>query len=215
LPDDEPTAGEFILVTFSDGGSRSYHPQSEILLVTDEGIEAVFVSSLKPGDQVAVFEEMSTKSIFDSILARVNHLVGADQQVISLWRNALHEVLSQHPLRSGQLLVRLRQLGCRRADQTIRTWFIGTTMAPRDAADIARILQLAQFARPEVVARLISREVEVIRSFNRRLGKRIHGQIRAAATGGVASPKERLDFEIDEAIEALEYKEVQRVWQSA
>ena len=81
-------------------------------------------------------------------------------------------------------------------------------MAPRDVGDIRRVLELAGVQRPSEVARVVRREIETIRAFNRRLGRRIREQMRASMTGRTQSARERIDFEIDEAIEAAEYKTI-------
>jgi len=206
-------SAEYVSVFFDDGTARFFGAHSEMMLLTDDGIEVIFANYLSPGDRIAVMPEASSRSIFESILSRVNHLVGADQQVIALWRQALHTVSEKYPLRDRQLHRALRRLGCTRVEQTMRNWFTGTTMAPNDRADISRILQLAGHPKPDAVARLVAKEVESVRTFNRRLGRRIQKQIRAAAAQA-SQPDQRIDFEIDEAIESLEYKKIVRVLRS-
>lgn len=102
----------------------------------------------------------------------------------------------------------LHSRGCPRTGQAIRQWFRGTTLAPKDVQDIHRVLDLAGVQRPTEISRVVSREIEVIRQFNRDLGRRIKEQIRASVTSQSQPARARIDFEIDEAIEAVEYRTV-------
>ena len=205
--EEQPTEG--LLIRFDDGSDVVVRPHSEMMLVTDDGVESVFASTLAEGDTIAVMRGDVTRSIFQSVLAQVNHLVKADNRVIELWRSSIKKIYFEGQFRSISAIIRsLRNLGCRRVELTIRQWFRGTTLAPQDVEDIARVLELAGVQRASEIARVVCREIEVIRAFNRRLGRRIREQIRSSITGHVQSVRERIDFEIDEAIEAVEYKTI-------
>lgn len=203
---------EGLLVALDDGSSFVVRPHSEMMLITDEGIENVFADTLAIGDTIAVMRGDVTHSIFQSVLSHVNHLVRVDDRVVELWRSTVRKILFDQDTRGARplsvIVQSLRNLGCTRVELTIRQWFKGTTMAPQDVEDVRRILDLAGVQRAAEVARVVSREIEVIRTFNRRLGRRINEQIRASITRGAQPPKERIDFEIDEAIEAVEYKTI-------
>jgi len=200
---------EGLLIRFDDGSDVVVRPHSEMMLVTDDGVENVFASALSEGDIVAVMRGDVTRSIFQSVLAQVNHLVRADNRVIELWRSSIKKIYFEGQYRSISAIIRaLRNLGCRRVELTIRQWFRGTTLAPQDIEDIGRVLELAGVQRASEVARVVCREIEIIRAFNRRLGRRIREQIRTSITGHVQPARERIDFEIDEAIEAVEYKTI-------
>jgi len=184
-----------------------------MMLVTDDKIESVFATELSEGDTVAVIRGDITRSIFQSVLAQVNHLVRVDDRVIDLWRSSLKSVRfgsqTTMKIRSIPSIINsLHDLGCSRVDLTIRQWFRGTTLAPHDVEDIRRVLELAGVQRPYDISKVVSREIEIIRTFNRRLGRRINERVRTSITGGKHQVKERIDFEIDEAIEAVEYRTI-------
>jgi len=207
IGEEQPEEG--LLIRFDDGSDVIVRPHSEMMLVTDDGVENVFTNALSEGDIIAVMRGDVTRSIFQSVLAQVNHLVKADSRVIDLWRSSIKKIYFEGQYRSISAIIRaLRNLGCRRVELTIRQWFRGTTMAPQDVEDIGRVLELAGVQRASEVARVVRREIEIIRAFNRRLGRRIREQIRTSMTGHVHPERERIDFEIDEAIEAVEYKTI-------
>jgi len=210
---EEEQPAEGLLIRFDDGSSVVARPHSEMMLVTDDGVENVFASELTEGDTITVMTGDITRSIFQSVLAQVNHLVRVDNRVVDLWRSSIKKIYfeSQPTGRTrpmSAIIHSLRNLGCRRVELTIRQWFRGTTLAPQDVQDIRRVLELAGVQRPYEVARVVCREIEIIRAFNRRLGRRIKEQIRASITGYAQPARERIDFEIDEAIEAVEYRTI-------
>ena len=210
---EEAQATEGLFILFDDGSSLVARPHSEMMLVTDDNVESVFATELSEGDTVAVIRDDITRSIFQSVLAQVNHLVRVDNRVIDLWRSSLKSVRfgsqTTMKIRSiSSIINSLHDLGCSRVDLTIRQWFRGTTLAPHDVEDIRRVLELAGVQRPYDISKVVSREIEIIRAFNRRLGRRINERVRTSITGGKHQVKERIDFEIDEAIEAVEYRTI-------
>jgi len=209
--DDVDDISEGILVSFDDDSNILVRPHSEIMLVTDDGVENVFASNLSPGDRIALLRGDVTRSIFNSVLNQVNHLIKVDNRVIDLWRSSIKKVLFEDSYEARPIsgIIRsLRAVGCRRVDITIRQWFRGTTLAPQDIEDIRRVLELAGVPRASEISKIVSREIEEIRIFNRRLGRRISGQMKASITGETQPAGDRIDFEIDEVIEAVEYKNV-------
>ena len=216
IPDDRSYGerGAGLTIVFTDGSSLQARPQTELLLVTEDGVESVFAANVSPGEQIALIPEEEARSIFDSILSRVKHLVQADTEVLELWRGTVRRLVfgdDNVPALSIRQIIRdLRTLGCRRHQETIKNWFKGVTLAPRDITDIQFVLQLAGAERPIEVAKVVRREIEVIRNFNRCLGRRIRRKLVADVTGE-STPRERIDYEIDEAIEVLEYRTIQRL----
>ncbi len=89
-----------------------------------------------------------------------------------------------------------------------RQWFKGTTLAPSDTLDISRVLEVAGVPRSADIAKVVAREMNIIRKFNRELGRQIKGQIKASVTKEKQPGKTRLDFEISEAIEAIDRKTI-------
>ena len=210
---EEDLTGEGLLIKFDDGTSVVVRPHSEMMLVTEEGVETVFADVLSEGDVVAVMRDAATRSIFQSVLEQVNHLVKVDTKVVDLWRASIKEVLFEDrpegASKSVSSIIRsLRKLGCYRTDPTIRQWFKGITLAPLDMQDIQRVLELAGVTRSIDIAKVVTREMNIIRQFNRDLGRHIKGQIRASLTKEKQPMGTRLDFEINEAIEAIDYKTI-------
>ena len=202
-----------LLIKFDDGTSVIMRPHSEMMLVTEEGVESVFADYLSTGDVVAIMRDDATRSIFQSVLEQVNHLVKVDSRVVELWRSSIKKVLFEDkptgaPKSVSSIIRSLRDLGCCRTDPTIRQWFKGVTLAPSAVQDIQRVLELAGVNRSAAIAKVVTREMNIIRQFNRDLGRHIKGQIKASVTKEKQPTGTRLDFEINEAIEAIDYKTI-------
>jgi hypothetical protein len=202
-----------ISLKFDDGSSIAVRPHTEMMLVTDDGVESVFADVLSVGDTVALMNNDATRSIFQSVLEQVNHLVKADMRVVELWRASIQKILFDgqpgESSRSVSSIIRLlRKIGCNKNDLTIRQWFKGITLAPSDTLDIGRVLEVAGVSRPADIAKIVSREMNVIRNFNRDLGRQLKRKIKASVTKEGEMRKTRLDFEISEAIEAIEHKTI-------
>jgi len=209
---EEHLAGNLIIV-FDDDTHVIARPHSEMMRISDDTVECVFASCLSEGDTVALISSDVSRSVFESVLAKVNHMVRVDRAVVDLWRQAIRRIApasSMGRFRTEADVIReLQHLGCEKSNTAVRHWLRGTTMAPQDVADVRRMLQIASVPKPSDVAAIVSREMGVIRTFNRRLGKRLKAQMMMQVLGRVATqPLDRLDFEIDEAIEAVEKKVV-------
>ena len=212
VDEDVLTAGS-ILLKFDDGSSIAVRPHAEMMLVTDDGVESVFADVLSVGDTVALMNNDATRSIFQSVLEQVNHLVRADMRVVELWRASIQKILfeglPEGSSRSVSSIIRsLRKTGCNKNDLTIRQWFKGITLAPSDTLDIGRVLEVAGVSKPADFAKVVAREMNVIRNFNRDLGRQIKSKIKASVTNKMEIRKTRLDFEISEAIEDIENKTI-------
>lgn len=208
---EDETAGS-LSIKFDDGSSVIVRPHSDMMLVTEEGVESVFADVLSEGDVVAIMRDDATRSIFHSVLERVNHLVKVDTKVVELWRSSVKKILFEDQPRGASrsvssIIRSLQTLGCYRTGPTIRQWFKGITLAPSNIQDIQRVLELAGVTRSADIAKIVTREMNIIRLFNRDLGRHIIGQIKASVTKGKPLAG-RLDFEINEAIEAIDYKTV-------
>jgi hypothetical protein len=209
----ERDGGPRISITFSDGLCITVGPQVEFLRVGDE-VDSVRSDQLETGDRVAVIDDHASRALFDDVLAKVNHLVHADPRVIELWRASLDRLCggaTRTPDTVRRAIADLRGRGCTVTDQAMSSWFRGTTLAPRDARNVRRVLEASGVQHADDVGRVVVREVNTIRNFNRRLGARIRAQIRAEITHSSVRPTDRLDIEIDEALEAVSYKTVMAV----
>jgi hypothetical protein len=83
-------------------------------------------------------------------------------------------------------------------------------MAPIDVADIELVLRAAGMGHAADMAKVIGREVQIVRTFNQALGRRIRAQINATVAGA-DPPTDRLALEIDEALEMVDYRTVKSV----
>jgi len=209
LEDEQLIGG--LLIRFDDGSIMMARPHSEMLLVTEDTVESVFANTLTVGDTVALMKEDITHSAFQSVLTRVNHLIRVDHRVIDIWRSSIKKILIDHKNSVSRIVQSLRRLGCCRVELTIKHWFRGVTLAPQDVEDIRRVLDLAGANRSAEISKIVNREIGIVRAFNRRLGRRIREKIRLSVTGEIPTLKERIDFEIDEAIEAIEYKNIESI----
>ena len=164
-----------ILINLEDDTVINVRPHSEMMIVTDDGVETIFANELLVGDSIAIIKGDMNRSIFQSVLEKVNHLVRVDYKVIDIWRSSLRKIIFDDHMgkrtHSLSLIISsLRRLGCNRSEITIRQWFRGLTLAPIEAKDISRVLELAGVSRSQDISKVIAHEINEIRKFNRALG---------------------------------------------
>jgi len=204
---------ETVTLLFTDGVSLTVAAERE-LLVLPEGVGATeqrFAPDVRPGDRVLLLSSGEHEDLFTAALSRTSHLMDTDQRVLARWRDALVAVRHRFPPAvwgTGPRFVEaLRQVGCTRDPVTTRGWLRGSTLAPREPADIARILQLAGgFADPDLWAGMIDREICSVRGFHSRIGRRIGRRM----LGG-PEMSDRIDQEIDELLEHADLRTVESV----
>jgi hypothetical protein len=83
-------------------------------------------------------------------------------------------------------------------------------MAPIDVADIEVVLSAAGIRSAREMAKVVGREVQIVRTFNQALGRRIRAHVNSVAAGS-DRPIDRLGIEIDEALEMVEYRVIKSI----
>jgi hypothetical protein len=204
---------ETVTILFTDGVSLTVATDRELLVlpVGASATEQRFAPDVRPGERVLLLSSGEHGDLFTAALARTSHLMDTDRRVLTRWRDGLVAVRHRFPPRvrgTGPRFVEaLRELGCTRDPATTRGWLEGSTLAPREAADIARILRLAgSFADPDLWAGMIDREISAVRGFHSRIGRRIGRRML-----GEAESSDRIDQEIDELLEQTDLRTVEIV----
>ncbi len=212
LPADDEGANESVpavTLSFNDGTVLTVRRDRELLVLPRDAevTEQRFAEAIAPGDRVLVFSSGEQHDVFATTLARTQHLLKTDTRIVERWQGALVAIRRRFPPgewgAGARFVEALRDLGCERDPATMRTWLAGSTMAPRAVEDIATLLRLAgDVGDPASIARwaaLISGEINHIRDFNRRIGRRIVR--RMLNQGGGEEARDRIDEEIDELLE--------------
>jgi len=194
-------------LTLDNGKVLNVAANQEMMAYSDENevVQSKLPDALEPGDIILVYSEEQSRKMFLGVLQRTKDLSGADQRVIAQWKNVL-EILRDKYSCTGPmsiLIKDLRKLGCKKVDIAIRHWIKGLTMAPRDVEDIEYMLALADIKSASVMAKIIDREMESVRSFNRSLGHRLRQRLSATIKGS-GEATDSLDAEIDEILEMAE-----------
>lgn len=212
-------AVEMVALSFT-GGARLVVPINRELLVlpaAGEATEERFPADLAPGDRVLLLTSDEHADLFLTALARTNHLISGDARVLDRWRETLVALRHEFPPAvygvGARFVDALRQLRCDRDAVTIRGWLRGSTMAPRETDDIARVLQVAGEVKDvDRLATLVAREVNVVRDFHRRIGRRIGRRLLAqGAVDETRGTAYRIDQEIDELLEQTDLRTVASV----
>jgi hypothetical protein len=202
-----------VTLTFADGTTFMTRVDRELLVLPKKkaSTEQRFASSIEPGDRVLVFTEGAYHGVFETTLSRTHHLLLADLRVIERWRDVLLTLRARFPPdeygQGARYCAALEALHCRRDQTTMRSWLYGSTLAPSEIEDIACVLKLAGLGESAGHwAVLIAQEIGHVRTFNRKIGRRIVQRMLNHGTG--APPGDRIDEEIDELLESAELREV-------
>jgi hypothetical protein len=207
---------EIVTLTFIDGRELVVPADRELLVLPSGGgsTEQRFPSDVRVGDRVLLLSADEQADLFATALVRTGHLIPSDTRILGRWREALVALRHAYPPATrgaaSRFVDAMRQAGCPRDNVTIRSWLRGSTMAPREPADIAKVLLLAG-GIPDVDtwAGLIDREMNVVRDFHRRIGRRIARRLVLAREQERSS--DRVDQEIDELLEQTELRTLLRV----
>lgn len=194
-------------LTLDNGKVLNVAANQEMMAYSDENeiVQYKLPDALEPGDIILVYSEGQSREMFLGVLQRTKDLSDADQRVITQWKNVLAILREKYSCvgSMSNLIKDLRKLGCKKVDIAIRHWIKGLTMAPRDVEDIEYMLTLAEVRSASVMAKIIDREMESVRSFNRRLGHRLRQRL-SATIKGYSEATDPLDAEIDEILEMAE-----------
>lgn len=205
-----------VTISFADGDRVIVRADRELLVLPRGAAvtEQRFAAAIKPGDRVLVLSSGEIHDVFAAALARTRHLCQTDERILDRWQGVLIALRRRYPMEERGARVRfceaLEALDCERDRVTMRTWLSGSTMAPRAPADIATLLRVSGVATDAARwADLISTEINHMRDFNRRLGRRIVRRLLEQGTG--KDTKDRVDQEIDELLEDARLREVRDI----
>jgi hypothetical protein len=212
--DDELVAA--VTIWFTDGTGVSMPVDRELLVLPHDAdvTEQRFALDVKKGDRVLLLSAGDWQDVFAAAVARTRHLIRTDPRITERWRDTLIRIRQDYPReqwgKGTRFCEAMEQLGCIRDRVTMRSWLSGSTMAPRDSADIAYLLRLGGgLGDVDAWAELISHEMNLVRDFHRRIGRRIARHVLAPDGGERAG--DRVDEEIDELLEDVELRIVAEV----
>lgn len=210
---DEESYQSFIFET--DNGEKVSIPATKDVLVYSEDnstVRSVSPENISNGDMLLALDGEHNREIFQEIAARTNDLSGADKDVLENWQKVL---LSMRKIRENdgdQMLIDMfRLLKCDKADVTIRQWVKGVTLAPHDVEDVVMLLKIANIPQPRELAPSICTEVDKVRKFHRRLGKRLRSKLGEIARGDSDSSNDLIDNEIDEILDLVHLIKVEGI----
>jgi hypothetical protein len=182
----------------------------------EENVQTVFPESLQVDDMVLLYSHEQNQEMFQEMLRRTRELTGANQRYITLWKNTVdlvRKAIDERYQGSYVMTIKmLRRAGCQKNDVTIRQWFKGLTMAPRDKEDIKYILEYCVVNNGEYLAEKIHDQMEKLRFFNRKLGVRLKRRLSDALRSTETAPAhDRIEQEIDEILESAEIVKVKSI----
>ncbi len=182
--------------------------EQEIFAYSDnEGtVESKLPDALEVGDIILLYSEDQNREMFENVLRRTQELSGTDPRILSLWKTALKSLRETYDIKNPNSLRAylhdLQDQGCKKIEQTTKLWLKGTALAPRDREDIESLLNLIEFKNASVLSKIIHREIESVRVFHRKLGRRLRGRLGALLSENKLEGKDDpVDREIDEILE--------------
>lgn len=145
----------------------------------------------------------SNNEVFAGLVERTRKLTGANPQIVEHWEATMLMLRGSYSKDEENLFISALQLvGCVRSETTIKQWLRGTTLAPQDTEDIRKLLKVAGSPNSLETAQGIASEMEKVRAFHRRLGRRLHQRMAALITEKQGTSKTTLiDGEIDEILD--------------
>lgn len=185
--------------------------EQEIYAYTD-GEDSIYLKlpeALVEGDVILLYSDEQNQEMFENVLKRTQDLSKVDSKVISLWQTALKILKENYDLHNpysvNAYLSDLKNNGCTKSVQTVKQWLKGTTFAPRDIEDVECLLKLAEIKNPSSLSKIIHQEIESMRIFHRRMGKRLRERLGIKLSSDLnVHAIDPVDREIDEMLEMVE-----------
>lgn|GEM_PF-5994397 len=202
-----------LVVIFVDGHEHRFPVSAEVLVL--DGDEAIprLVRNLKSGETViylAVGQEQ--RSAFQVIRDRTRDLVDVDDRALRRWSETLLILRNKYEYadvaQRRAFVSAARSAGASKGDAAIEGWLLETRIAPRDQPDVCALLTLAGNTSARELAAAIHPEINKLRAFNRRLGKRIRYRLSGASR---TDHDDAVLTAIDEFLEQTETREVLEV----
>lgn len=198
---DEFTSG--YLVTLSNGESGYLTPHREVLVYADKKsmIGPVTPEYLKIGDYLLILEAENNEEVFHGLVERTRKLSGSSMRIIQEWEAVMLALRSAFKDQEELFINAMHLVGCDRKDATLRQWLRGLTMAPQSVDDINKLLKVNRSSL-SVGADIVAAEMNKLRAFHRRLGKRLHKKMTDVILEDNGKKKrDLLDSEIDEILD--------------
>lgn len=210
---DEDTYQAFIIET-SEGENVSIPANRDVLVYSEDHrtVRSLSPDNVSDGDMLLALDGEHNREIFQEIATRTKDLTEADKDILNRWERALLSIRKIRENDGEQLLIdMLRMLKCEKTDNTIRQWIKGVTLAPQDTEDVSALLKIAGTTSPTDLAPRICVEIDKVRKFHRRLGKRLHSKLGEMARGDSDSTNDLIDIEIDEILDLVHLVRVERI----
>ena len=165
------------LLLLDDGRLVSLPAEREVLVFSNGNLNGRSISPeyIQEGDILLALDREHNKEVYEELLERAEDLSGADTDVTGEWATCMKRIRKMRlETEESILIAALKMLKCERTEPTMRSWLKGTTMAPLEVNDIEKLLKLAMYPRDSGLAARISVEIEKVRLFHRKLGKKLH-----------------------------------------
>ena len=193
------------LVTLDNDEVGYLVPGKEVLVYADKNsaIGLVTPEFLQNGDYLLTLDAESNNEVFAGLVERTRRLTGANSQIVGLWESTMLRLRGSYRKDEESLFISaLQMVGCVRSETTIKQWLRGTTLAPQDTEDIKKLLKVAGSPSSLEAAQEITTEMEKVRAFHRKLGRRLNQRMTALITEKRGATKTTLiDGEIDEILD--------------
>lgn len=188
---------------------------SKDVLAYSEGtkiVRSISPENLSEGDSVLALDNESNREIFQEVALRTKDLIGANVETLEQWENALSYI---RRLRASDgersLIIILKMLKCDKTETTMKQWFKGITLAPQNVEDVISLLRVANVSSAKDIAPKVCVEIEKVRKFHRRLGRRLHSKISNMAQGNETDTDNEIDMEIDEILDLTHLVKLERI----
>lgn len=211
-PDEE--SYEVFIIETDTGENVSISATRDVLVYSEDSqtVRSISPENVSEGDMLLALDGEHSREIFQEIAARTKDLAGANSDIMTSWERALFSIRRIRDNDGEQILIdMLRMLKCEKTDTTIRQWIKGVTLAPQDTEDVAALLKIAGVASSSELAPSICGEVDKVRKFHRRLGKRLRSKLGEMARGDNDSTNDLIDIEIDEILDLVHLVKVERI----
>ena len=193
------------LINLSNGESGYLLPNKEVLVYADKKsvIGPVTPEFIKEGDYLLLLDTENNEEVFLGLVERTKSLSNANQKIIEQWEMLMRKLRMMYKPTEEHLFIRsLELIGCSRSELTMKQWLRGTTMAPQDVEDMQKLFRLSGQSIQLEEAQKIASEIEKVRSFHRKLGRRLHQKMaEAIEESGTKKRQSLLDTEIDEILD--------------
>lgn len=193
------------LINLSNGENGYLLPNKEVLVYADKKsvIGPVTPEFIKEGDYLLLLDAENNEEVFLGLVERTKSLSNANQKTIEQWEVLMRKLrMIYKPSEEALFIKSLELIGCNRSELTMKQWLRGTTMAPQDVEDMQKLFKLSGQSIQSDEVQKIAREIDKVRSFHRKLGRRLHQKMaETVEESGVKKRQSLLDTEIDEILD--------------